>query len=278
LVFEEGYGANLTTYNTFTNGGFDVGALANALAAGAVGKKIVLLNFPNNPTGYTCTEQEAVDIAQVLTQSAAAGNQLVVMLDDAYFGLVYEKGIFTESLFGALADAHENLLAIKLDGPTKEDYVWGFRVGFLTFACKGASEEQLKALEQKAGGVVRGNISNAPSISQAMLLKGYQDANYEAQKKQKYDILQKRYAKIKHILQSHPEYADSFVAMPFNSGYFMCVKPAVDAEQLRKLLISEYNTGVIVLSGLIRLAFSAVPYEKLDALFANLHAAVSKLK
>jgi hypothetical protein len=31
------------------------------------------------------------------------------------------------------------------------------------------------------------------------------------------------------------------------------------------------------LSGLIRVAFSAVPYDKLDALFANIHAAVQTL-
>jgi len=35
---------------------------------------------------------------------------------------------------------------------------------------------------------------------------------------------------------------------------------------------------VIVLSGLIRLAFSAVPLDKLDTLFANLHAAIQELK
>ena len=48
------------------------------------------------------------------------------------FGLVYENGIFKESLFSKLADLHENVLAVKVDGATKEDYAWGFRVGFIT--------------------------------------------------------------------------------------------------------------------------------------------------
>ena len=67
--------------------------------------------------------------------------------------------------------------------------------------------------------------------------------------------------------------------MPFNSGYFMCVKPkGVAAEDVRRHLIAKYSTGVIVLSGLIRLAFSTVPTAKLPKLFANVAAAIKELK
>ncbi|MDR1760043.1 MAG: aminotransferase class I/II-fold pyridoxal phosphate-dependent enzyme [Fibrobacter sp.] len=275
LLFCEGFGARIKTYNTFKDGGFDTGALESAVMNGKTGKKVILLNFPNNPTGYTVTEKEAGQITELLVKAAEAGNKLVVVLDDAYFGLVFEKGIFTESLFARLADAHENLLAVKLDGPTKEDYVWGFRVGFMTFGIKGATPEVLKALENKAAGAVRGSISNAPSISQKILLEAYTCAEYASEKKQKYETLKKRYDTILSIFESHPEYRESFTPMPFNSGYFMCVKPkGIEAEALRKVLLEKYNTGVIVLSGLVRLAFSAVPTEKLPQLFENIHQAV----
>ena len=67
--------------------------------------------------------------------------------------------------------------------------------------------------------------------------------------------------------------------MPFNSGYFMCVKPVgVDAERVRRQLIEKYSTGTIVLSGLIRLAFSTVPVAKLPTLFANVDAAIRDLR
>ena len=279
LVFAEAYGAKLAFYNTFVNGGFDVAAFAKALNAGRVGKKFVLLNFPNNPTGYTPTEAEAKALAVEIRKAAEAGNEVVVVLDDAYFGLVYEEGITRESLFGSLVDLHPNVLGVKLDGATKEDYVWGFRVGFITFGFKGANAAQLKALENKAAGAVRGNISNAPCVSQAILLKAYADPLYAVQKKQKYGILSDRVRKIRATLKAHPEYAQSFEVMPFNSGYFMCVKPiGVDLEALRKELIENYSTGVIVLVGLIRLAFSAVPTDLIENLFANLHSAIQKLR
>jgi hypothetical protein len=59
----------------------------------------------------------------------------------------------------------------------------------------------------------------------------------------------------------------------------MCIKPkGVDAEQLREKLIKDYSTGTIMLSGLIRLAFSAVPTEKLPKLFDNIYNCILKMK
>ena len=99
------------------------------------------------------------------------------------------------------------------------------------------------------------------------------------QKREKYAILNRRYQTIKRELAAHPEYAESFTRMPSNSGYFMCVKPiGVDAESVRRCLIERFSTGVIVLNGLIRLAFSSVPNAALPTLFANIDAAVRYLK
>jgi len=278
LIFGEACGATLQTFNTFKNGAFDAAALQQALL-GEGEKKILILNFPNNPTGYTATLEDAPKIVAAVKAAAEKGKKVVVVLDDAYFGLVYEKGIHEESLFADFATLHENVLAIKLDGSTKEDYVWGLRVGFIAFAFKGATAEQLKALEAKAAGDVRSCVSNITSIGQYTVLGALSDKGYAKQKREKYNVLKKRYQVIRKLLKQHPEYAESFEVMPFNSGYFMCVKPiGVEAEQVRKLLIEKYSTGTIVLSGLIRLAFSTVSCEKLPTLFANVDAAIRDLK
>jgi len=277
LIFAESFGAKVKTFNTFTNGNFDTAALAKALKTGH-GKKIVLLNFPNNPTGYTVKENEAKEICEVLKAAAEKGNDVVVIVDDAYFGLVYEQGVYRESLFGLLAAASKNLLAVKLDGPTKEDYVWGFRVGFITFAFKDASDAQLKALEDKAAGTVRATISNVTSSSQEILLSAYDSEGYESEKLEKYNTLKARYEKIKEVLAAHPEYSESFTAMPFNSGYFMCVKiNGAELEAVRKECLKN-SLGVIAISGLIRIAFSSVPLSRIEDLFEVLHKSVKAVK
>ena len=278
LIFGEAVGCRVRHFNTFKCGAFDTKALSAALLAPGA-KKLLILNFPNNPTGYTATIEDAKKIVAAVKGAAKKGKRIVVILDDAYFGLVYERGIHGESLFAEFSDLDENVLAVKLDGTTKEDYVWGLRVGFITFAFKGASDEQLKALVAKAAGNVRSCISNASSIGQHMAIAAYADKSYRREKRQKYEVLKKRYGEIRKILKAHPEYAKNFVAMPFNSGYFMCVKPVgVDAEAVRKQLIAKYSTGTIMLSGLIRLAFSTIPLKQLAKLFANVNSAIEDLK
>ena len=276
LIFEKAWHGKLSTYPTFTEtGGFNCSGLKQKLGETSTGKKIVLLNFPNNPTGYTPTVEEANTIIDILVESAEAGNEIVVVFDDAYFGLVYEPGIITESLFSHLANVHERILAVKADGATKEEYVWGFRIGFVTFSIKKNSEELYRALESKLAGAIRGTISNASHIGQSLLLAAYDSESYEAEKKEKYETLKKRYITVCEILKKNPEYDKIFKALPFNSGYFMCIRinKAIDAEQLRQQLINKYSTGVIALGDLLRIAFSSTPTHLLDTLFNNIYKA-----
>jgi aspartate/methionine/tyrosine aminotransferase len=126
----------------------------------------------------------------MLTREAEKGSRVLVLADDAYFGLVYEDDVARESVFARLADAHENLLAVKIDGATKEDYVWGFRVGFLTYACKGITPAVCAALEAKTGGAVRGSISNASHLSQTP--RRFSAPDYDDVKR-KNSIRQRRY-------------------------------------------------------------------------------------
>lgn len=280
LVFKYAYGAEFTTYPTFNSkNGFNTEGLKDRLLNTPKGKKIVILNFPNNPTGYTVTVDEAREIRDILLQSAQEGNSILVMIDDAYFGLVFEEGVMKESMFSLLADAHERILAVKFDGPTKEDYVWGFRVGFVTFGTALNSPDLYSALEKKLGGAIRGNISSASNLSQSFLLAAYGSESYEQEKDRKFSILQKRYIRIKEILRNHPEYSEFLQAIPFNSGYFMCVRVKNgNAEEIRQVLLDKYNTGVIAQGDLLRIAFSSAPLEILDKLFENVYLAARETR
>ncbi len=279
LIFTLAYGAPMATFPTYTTqGAFNVDGLKAKLAEGGIGKKIVVLNFPNNPSGYTPTASEAKAIAEVLQASAEAGNQVVAILDDAYFGLVFEEGVAQESLFASLCDIHPNLLAIKVDGATKEDYVWGFRVGFLTLGIQGGAPSLYEALEAKTAGAIRGNISNSSHPAQSLLVASWSSPEYAAEKKRAYDLLKKRFDAVKAALAAHPEWKAHFAALPFNSGYFMCIKPSqVDAEVLRKKLLSDFSTGTINFGGILRVAFSATPTDKIAKLFENIFLACKQL-
>lgn len=274
LIFENNYGAKVETFELFANGGFNMVDFSRKLNSIMNEKIVILLNFPNNPSGYTPLNSEIKEITIEIKKVADKGKKVVVIIDDAYFGLVYEDNVFTESIFVELANLSENVLALKLDGPTKEDYVWGFRVGFITYAIKGGTAELYEALENKTAGAVRGNISNISQLSQSLLYKVYSAPTYEQSKNAKYNVLKTRYTALRNAL-SKPEYAEYFSPLPFNSGYFMCVelKKGLAAEDIRKHLLEKYSTGVIVLGNVIRLAFSSVPQAKLPELVENIYKA-----
>ncbi|MBU2214111.1 aminotransferase class I/II-fold pyridoxal phosphate-dependent enzyme [Patescibacteria group bacterium] len=278
LTFSERYGAELVPFNTFHGDGFDTAALAHALEREPDGKKTVLLNFPNNPAGYTPTTEEAQTITGILQQQAEAGDKLVVILDDAYFGLVYEEGIENESLLTKLADLHENILTVKIDGPTKEEYAWGLRVGFITFATKGMTEASANALEQKAAGAVRGSISNVCHHSQSALLQALSSPTHAEEKQRTYELMRGRYDEVRRVL-SHPKYTQFFTPLPFNSGYFMCIQlqDNLDAEMIRKKLLAEYDTGIIATGSLLRIAYSSLPTAHIAQLFENIYEACASI-
>ncbi len=237
-------------------------------------KKIILLNFPSNPTGYTPTIEEMDEIKRILFEVADQGNNIAVISDDAYFGLSYEPKRSKESPFAYLADLHENILAIKADGATKECFAWGLRIGFLTFARKGMTEEEANTLEKKVAGIVRGTISSPATQSQFTVLNGIKSEKFQEEVLANRSVLQKRYEKIKEILTSNPKYNTPFTPLPFNGGYFMCLKlNSIDPENVRTVLRQKYSTGVLSLNNtpFIRLAYSAVPIDDLPELFDNIY-------
>lgn len=274
LMFVSRKGARVRTFDLFAGGGFNGDGLAEALQGPA--KSVLLLNFPNNPTGYTPTLGEAERIVAIIREAAERGKGLVVLVDDAYFGLVYEEGVITESLFSGLADLHERVLAVKLDGPTKEDYVWGFRIGFITYGIGGAGDKKkiYGALEAKTAGAIRADASNMSHLGQSLLFKAYQDSEYWAEKKQKNAILHSRYREVRKALEQE-KYAEVFEALPYNSGYFMCLRlKKGNPEAVRKKLLAEYETGVIsVEPDLLRVAFSATPNRLIPELMENIYRA-----
>jgi aspartate/methionine/tyrosine aminotransferase len=285
LRFEVQLGAKIETFPFYAGDGFNVEGFAEALAEHAAGREklIVLLNFPNNPTGYMPTPEEGEAIASALVRQAEKGTKIVAVTDDAYFGLFYHLGArsMTESLFGLITNRHPNLLAVKLDGATKELFVWGLRCGFLTLGPGRAdtAEAACAVLDAKVSGIIRANISNVPHLSQTLVEKAMASPAIDDERKQKREVLRVRAEKV-HEVANAPRYAESFSVYPFNSGYFMLVKvDGVDAEELRVNLLDEYGTGLIATSSTdIRVAFSCLEVEEIEPLFETLHEAIQKLR
>ena len=284
MIFSVRKDARIRHYELFTaDGGFNLGAFEQAVRQEAAdNRKItVVLNFPQNPSGYTVTQAEADRIVDILTDIAAAGTYVLAVTDDAYFGLFYEPETLKESIFARLCGAHPGILAVKLDGATKENYVWGLRVGFITYGgtFSGETEPLFDALERKTAGCIRGTISNASHLSQTILLNSMQDPNNPGEKKEKFDILKDRARRIQ-MVSKDPKYAAAWEVYPFNSGYFMCLRlKTVNAEALRVHLLDQYGVGLIALGeSNLRVAFSCMEASDVEKLFDIIFQGVKNLE
>jgi aspartate/methionine/tyrosine aminotransferase len=283
LLYATRFQAQLALYPFFSAaGGFNLEGLRQALATRTgSGKTIVVLNFPNNPTGYSPTREEAEAITAALVEAAENGCNMVVVTDDAYFGLFYGEDVMPESLFARLAGAHDRLLAIKVDGPTKEQFVWGFRTGMLTFSARAVlSDEALyAALEKKVAGAIRSAVSNCSQPAQSVLTKALAGGTIAAEQQEKRTLLEARAREAQRILSSS-DFADVWEPYAFNSGYFMCLKlKNLSAEAYRKHLLEKHGIGVIADGERdIRVAFSAVEVNELAELYGTMAAAARELR
>lgn len=283
LTFSLRRGAQISTFPFYAAGGFNVAGLKQALdqlRAAGKSKVIVLLNFPNNPTGYSVTRAEGQGIAEALKATAEAGMNVLAIVDDAYFGLFYEPAVLPESLFSLLAGLHPRLLAVKADAATKEVFVWGLRIGFLSFAVAGAAPDSplYAALEKKVSGEIRGVMSNCSMLSQRVVLKALQSPTFYEERAARKALLGARAAEVKRVL-ADPKFDAAWTMYPFNSGYFMCLKlKKVTAEALRKHLLDRHGVGAIATGEQdLRIAFSCVEKEQIAELFGIIYKGATEL-
>ena len=273
LICSARRGSEFHQFKCFENGKFNIADLEVKMKADAekYGSVRVILNFPQNPSGYSPTKSEAKEIVRIVKEIAESGKKVLVLSDDAYFGLNYEDDIEPQSLFAYLADLHENVLAIKADGPTKEDFAWGFRAGFVTFASKNLTDSQYTALTTKFMAAIRSSVSCSSTPSQTLVMHALTDPAHEAQKKELKKMLQVRYDAVRKFVDTHE--SKVLEVLPFNSGYFMSfhVKTG-NAEDIRKKLLAEEGIGIIQIDqNTLRVAFSSIDEDKIDSVYSSIY-------
>lgn len=115
--------------------------------------KILLLSYPNNPTGAVLTKETAAALAKVILK-----HDLLVITDEIYTELVYEGEHVSIASFPGMRER-----TIIINGFSKSFAMTGWRLGYLA-APKLFAEQMLK-LHQYI-------IMTAPTVSQYAALQG----------------------------------------------------------------------------------------------------------
>lgn len=263
-------GNKIYKYNQFDeNNEFSISNFKETLYSIKEDKISLILNFPNNPTGYTPSDVELNSLVDAISTYAKENKnkQLIIVSDDAYFRLFFEKNHKTPTLSATYKLAeNENCLIVKLDGITKEFYSWGLRVGFITYYTK--NNELRKVLLEKTQGYLRSTTSSPSNLSQQIAVRLLDNKQSLEEKEINDKIIEERYNELKQAISK--EQLDQLVrVLPFNSGYFFTIKlPSnINAHEFRLKFLNEYKYGVYSMDDEhIRIAFSCLDKELIPEL------------
>ena len=274
-------GNKIYKYNQFDeNNEFSISNFKETLYSIKEDKISLILNFPNNPTGYTPSDVELNSLVDVISTYAKENKnkQLIIVSDDAYFGLFFEKNHKTPTLSATYKLAeNENCLIVKLDGITKEFYSWGLRVGFITYYTK--NDELRKILLEKTQGYLRSTTSSPSNLSQQIAVRLLENKQSLEEKAINDKIIEERYDELKQAISK--ENLNSLVTvLPFNSGYFFTIKlPSnINAHEFRLKFLNEYKYGVYSMDDdHIRIAFSCLDKKLIPELINKFKECIKQI-
>ncbi|MFW9989385.1 MAG: aminotransferase class I/II-fold pyridoxal phosphate-dependent enzyme [Candidatus Odinarchaeota archaeon] len=287
-------GARSQSFEFFKGSEMNIEALRSAIETVAkIQEKIVLLlNFPNNPTGYIPTKEEASNLIEMLKESQISHKKpIIVLVDDAYEPYVYGEDVLDRSIFYDLHQLDENVIPIKLDGITKDLLIYGGRVGFITIGLKPSwigNDTELNNLKEeiynKLEGFIRANISNCNSFYQVLVHKLFKENGFEKvikSREQVNKLLKLRYEAINSELK---KINNPLISIDPNSGgffLFINLNPnKIKAKDFANHLLKEYKVGVIPsqkpdenING-IRIAYCSIDINKIPELAKRINLAL----
>ena len=125
LVFNTRHNANIQTYPIFDDEGhFTTDSLVETLQNYNKDKVVMLLNYPNNPTGYTPNVEEVKTIVSAIQDLANKGTKVIAVVDDAYYGLFYED-VYTQSIFTALTQVNSKIFCLFVSMVQQKNFLLG---------------------------------------------------------------------------------------------------------------------------------------------------------
>ena len=187
---------------------------------------VIILNTPaHNPTGYSLTDDDWDKVTAVLTEAAAAGKPIILLVDAAYIDFAGDEEEY-RSFLPKLETMPENVLPIIAYSMSKTYTLYGARCGAMI--CLARTEAIAEEFKQICEFSSRGTWSNGTRFAQTILTKIYADEELLAK------VSEER-AHYRNMLlargRGFEEEADKvgLEIVPFDAGFFVSI-PCDDPE------------------------------------------------
>ncbi len=297
-IIEKFLGGKVKSFEFFKGDKLNIQSMKAAIdeVAKVQNKVVIILNFPNNPTGYVPTKEEGKEIVKALQErQKAIKKPIVVLVDDAYEPYVYSDKCIDRSIFYDLHALDEDVVPIKLDGVTKEMLMYGARIGFVTIGFKpkwAVNDKDLDALKKeinnKLEAVNRSTISNCNILYQAIAQKMFTEVGTDkivSSRNRVKNMLKLRCDKINQEL-SKMKSRDLSVD-PNSGGFFIFVNlnpKKYKVTEVADVLLKKFKVGVVPednpkegING-IRIAYCSIDLQQIPEFVKRFTAALNEFK
>ena len=230
---------------------------------------VVILNTPaHNPTGYSLTDDDWDKVVAILTEEAAAGKPIILLVDAAYIDFAGDEEKY-RSFLPKLETMPENVLPIIAYSMSKTFTLYGARCGAMICMAKTPEiAEEFKTICEFSS---RGTWSNVPKMGQSVVSKIFADeqllARVSEERAHYRDMLLARG-------KGFEEEADKvgLQIVPFDAGFFVSV-PCDDPEGVCAKLEKE-GVFLIPMGKGIRISVASISEERCRKLPAMIKAAM----
>ena len=288
-------GAKIKSFEFFDGKNFNIKSLKEVILEVAKKQKkiIIILNFPNNPTGYCPTKEEGELIVQILEECHKITKlPFVILFDDAYEPFIYNKNSINRSLFYDILELKQDIIPIKLDGISKELLAYGGRVAFITLGMNPKWVKNNDAfnflkmeINNKLEGILRSTISNVNHFYQAVTLVMFEEKGMNKILKSRekiYLLLKDRYEVINFELTKIKD--PNISVDPNSGGFFVFVNlnpKKFKATAFADYLLNKHKVGIIPVENFdenvngIRIAYCSIDIEKIPELINRINLALN---
>lgn len=201
--------------------------------------KLLILNYPNNPTGITYSVEELKEIYEVIMEK-----KIMVLSDEIYEMLLYDGKIHKS--FASFPNAHD--FTVTINGFSKSFSMTGWRLGYL---------EAPDAIANGISKIIDHTTSCASSISQMAALAAFKNNNWSKQ-------MNKEFEKRRDLLWQGLSTCDKLEPIKSEGTFYMLcdIRKAglssleFSSQLLEKQLVSTIPADAFDAEGFIRLSFA----------------------
>jgi aspartate/methionine/tyrosine aminotransferase len=231
--------------------------------------------------GYAPIQKEIDELIKIVKNLSTP---TILLLDDAYEGYVYEEEGLSHSLFPHVLGLNENVLPIKIDGPSKRYFAYGSRLGVITLEkIKADKEFDTREFLAKAA---RSVSSSAPrGIQEALgLILTNEELNNQIrqEKREAVTILKERYLTFKNELKKYQ--SEKITPVNSNAGFFgYFILHELNASEMGFELLKRGLGSVPFINertGLngVRVAFCSVPKDRIPEMVKTVFETAASMK